>query len=146
MRKREMNIRVLNEAVKYMGMKEIPGELHNQEIIKMFKDASGADIADDETPWCAAFVGAVLERSGIPSSGKLHARSYQTYGLPTDEKPCVGDIVVLWRESTKSWKGHVGFYMGQSETHVYMLGGNQGNQVCVAPYSKSRLLTIRKYS
>ena len=41
-----------------IGVKEIPGTKHNPEILQMWKDLKRSGIKDDETPWCAGFVGA----------------------------------------------------------------------------------------
>jgi uncharacterized protein (TIGR02594 family) len=78
-----------------------------------------------------------------PHSGKLNARSWLTVGGETSE-PEVGDIVVLWRESPTSWKGHVGFYVRETEHLIFVLGGNQHNQVGINGYGKHRLLGYRK--
>ena len=59
----------------------------------------------------------------------------------TDPKP--GDMVVFWRESRKSWKGHIAMYIRETETHVYVLGGNQNNQVKISAYPKYRVLGYR---
>jgi hypothetical protein len=55
-----------------------------------------------------------------------------------------GDIVVFWRESIKSWKGHVGFYIREKDGWIYTLGGNQANQVKISAYPKSRVLSYRR--
>jgi len=39
--------------------------------------------------------------------------------------------------------GHVGFAMGQDDTHFYLLGGNQSDAVTVARVAKARLLGAR---
>jgi len=75
----------------------------------------------------------------LPYTKKLNARSWLNVGKETDS-PEQGDIVVLWRGDRDGWKGHVGFYVRESEKNIYMLGGNQGNRVQIAPYPKSRLL------
>ena len=55
-------------ARKFIGLHEVKGKEHNPEILQMWKDIKRGGIKDDETPWCAAFVGAMLERAGIKSS------------------------------------------------------------------------------
>ena len=39
--------------------------------------------------------------------------------------------------------GHVGFAVGQDDTHLYVLGGNQSGAVNVARIARSRLLGAR---
>ena len=53
--------------------------------------------------------------------------------------------MVFWRESITSWKGHVGFYLGHSQdkTRIFCLGGNQGNEVSVAPYDAAKVLRFQ---
>ena len=125
-----------------MGVKEFKGS-ENPVILEYFDAVGHGWVADDETPWCAAFVGACLEEVGVKSTGSLAARSYLKWGKKTD-KPEYGDIVVLWRGSKKSWQGHVGFYVKSDAKYIYILGGNQRNAVNVSRYPKSRLLSYRK--
>ncbi|SUH67500.1 Uncharacterised protein [Salmonella enterica subsp. enterica serovar Oranienburg] len=60
--------RWLIEARKHIGLTEIKGAKHNPEIVQFWRDIKRGGIKDDETPWCAAFVGAMLERVGIRST------------------------------------------------------------------------------
>jgi len=137
---------IYDAAHAYLGLEEWPGARHNPAIVE-FWEASGINwVQDDETPWCAAFVNAVLAQLGLPYTGKANARSYLDWG---DEVPLErahrGDIVVFWRGSRDGWKGHVGFYEGvDRQGNILVLGGNQGNRVSVAPYSRERLLSVRR--
>lgn len=99
----------------------------------------------DETPWCAAFVHRCLLAGGIQGTGKANARSYLQWGrhVPLDQIQ-QGDVVVFWRESPKGIKGHVAFYVEGNDTHVLVLGGNQGNGVRKAFYPRSRILGVRR--
>ena len=118
---------------------------HNPKIVQYFADVGHAWVKDDETAWCAAFVGAMLKKAGLPHTGKLNARSYLDWGVPVDladAKP--GDIVVFSRGDPKGWQGHVAFYVSHNSSVINVLGGNQNNQVNITPYSRSRLLGIRR--
>ena len=55
-------------------------------------------------------------------------------------------MVVFWRESPQSWKGHVGFFLGIStdKKRVYCLGGNQGNRVSVSAYRLNTVLSFQR--
>ena len=98
----------------------------------------------DEINWCSAFVAHVAERTGYThEKATAAARSWQHVGEPT-EAPVPGDIVVLWRNSLYDWRGHVGFYIAETDTHIAVLGGNQGNAVKISYYPKYRLLGYRK--
>ena len=63
-------------AQKYLGLKEIKGSKHAPLIVQMWARIKLAGIKDDETPWCAAFVGSCLEEVGIQSSRSAAALSY----------------------------------------------------------------------
>lgn len=135
-------MRWLDTAYKYLGTKEIKGAKHNPLILKWWA-AIRAPFLDDEQPWCAAFVGGVLEECGIRSSRSASARSYLRWGRKIDI-PAVGCIVVFWRGSPQSWSGHVGFLVGVDRSGNYMvLGGNQGDTVTIAPFARTRTLGLR---
>jgi uncharacterized protein (TIGR02594 family) len=113
--------------------------------VDAYFDDVGYPSMTDETAWCAAFVGAMLKRCGLPHTGKLTARSYLDWGKPVDlSKAEPGDIVVLWRGSPTSWQGHVGFFDRQADGNVYLLGGNQRDMVNVSGYSIDRVLSVRR--
>lgn len=103
------------------------------------------------TEWCAAFVNAVLNESGIPGSESvsnvpLMARSFLTWG-ETIQDPNAGDLVVFPRGKA-GWQGHVGFYVGsiyRNNVEYYrILGGNQNNSVNIEIYPASKALGIRR--
>jgi len=103
------------------------------------------------TEWCAAFVNAVLNESGIPGSESvsnvpLMARSFLTWG-ETIQDPNAGDLVVFPRGKV-GWQGHVGFYVGsiyRNNVEYYrILGGNQNNSVNIEIYPASKALGIRR--
>ncbi len=55
---------------------------HNPVVLKYFDDVGHSWVNDDETPWCAAFIGSMLFRAGIRATNKLNARSYLDWGMP----------------------------------------------------------------
>lgn len=79
--------------------------------------------------------------SGIPSTRSAAARSYLNWGR-TIESPFVGCIVVLSRGGDPT-KGHVGFWIAENDEHVFIYGGNQGNQVSIQAYDKKQILSYR---
>lgn len=132
-------------AREYIGLEEYPGARHNSTIVEFAAATGNGWVKDDETPWCASFVGAVLAQIGIQGTGRLNARSYMNWGNAVDlNDAMMGDVVVFWRGSRDGWQGHVGFYAGQQGDNVLVLGGNQGNAVSIAPYAKNRLLGVRR--
>jgi uncharacterized protein (TIGR02594 family) len=129
----------ITEARRYIGVREIPGVTHNPLIVQMWKTIKRGGIKDDETPWCAAFVGFVLENVGIVSSRFESAKSYLTWGQPLPG-PAPGCIVVFTRDGG----GHVGFLEGLTiDGRLLVLGGNQGNEVNVRAFPESRVSGYR---
>jgi uncharacterized protein (TIGR02594 family) len=126
-------------ARKEIGVREIHGTQHNAAIVGYWKDVHLSGVKDDETAWCAAFVGAMLERNGITSTRSGAARSYLSWGTPLNG-PVPGCIVVFSREGG----GHVGFVVGRDKLgHLQVLGGNQGDCVCIAAFKTDRIAGLR---
>lgn len=122
-----------------LGVHEITGPQHNQRVVAYFDAIGHPEVKDDETPWCAAFVGACLERAGIPSTKSAWARDYLKWGVGTTS-PRPGTIVVLDRGNGY---GHVGFFVRRDRDHVWLLGGNQSDQVNITSFPISRVLGYR---
>jgi uncharacterized protein (TIGR02594 family) len=131
----------LRAGRKFLGTQEIAGKKHNPLIVEWFEKSGHGWIKDDETAWCAAFANAMLEEVGIKGSNSVAARSFLKWGKESKAVP--GAIVVLWRGSKGGAQGHVGFLVKESDTHVLLLGGNQGNAVSIASYPKSQVLGYR---
>ncbi len=124
-----------------LGLRERPGTATNPRIAAYFRDVRHGDIKDDETAWCAAFVGSVLERAGIASTRSLQARSYLAWGVAAAElQP--GAIAVLSRGADPSL-GHVGFVVASTPGRVILLGGNQSDSVSVEAFDKDRVVGLR---
>lgn len=115
----------------------------NPEILKFFHAIGQTWIYEDETAWCSAFLNWCCLMTGKDYSGKLTARSWLNVGREV-KNPITGDVVIFWREDKDSWKGHVGFYVKQDFHFIYVLGGNQDNEVCIKKYPKIRLLGYRR--
>lgn len=124
-----------------LGQREIPGASDNARIRAFFREVGQPTRLHDEVAWCAAFVGACLERAGEASTRSLMARSYLRWGEKI-EHARYGALAVLARGSDPG-AGHIGFLVGETPQHVVLLGGNQGDAVSVAAYPKTRLLSIR---
>lgn len=130
-----------------LGQRDYPGPQYNPRILEYLATTDQA-ANNDETSWCSAFVNWCMTHSGLPGTGKANARSWLTYGQALSE-PKPGCIVVLWRESPQSWKGHVGFFDGWDVgNRIRLLAGNQGggvdwDEVCVATFPKDRILGFR---
>lgn len=132
----------------YLGTSEIAGAKHNPVILSWWQKI-GQAIRDDETPYCAAFVGACLEQAGKGSTRSAAARSYLKYGVDLrhsngQPKPCYGAVAVFWRGKPSGWSGHVGFIVGRdARGYLMVLGSNQGNTTSIRPFLPGRLLGVR---
>ncbi len=133
--------RWLKQAWREFGQAERAGANDNPRIVALFRDAGHPDVVRDEVAWCAAFCGACLERAGLRATRSLMARSYLKWGEALAE-PRVGAIAVFSRGSNPA-EGHVGFWLGETEDSIVLLGGNQSNAVSVARYAKAHLLGLR---
>lgn len=137
------------EGRKLIGVEE---NANTSKVVAMWRDgfeASGqADRMKESvwnqavTPWCGGFVAACLARAGlgkhVPKDFPL-ARAWAKVGAPLS-KPAYGCVVVFTRDGG----GHVGFVVGKdAKGNLMVLGGNQGNQVCIKPFSKARVLAYR---
>ncbi|MBW6533496.1 MAG: TIGR02594 family protein [Mariniphaga sp.] len=136
---------LLKIAFNELGTEEIEGDQHNPQILKYASDTGIKGVTSDEIPWCSTFVNWVAWKAGLQHSGKPNARSWLNVGTRVTT-PEPGDIVVFWRESPESWKGHVGFFLGVStdKKRVYCLGGNQGNRVSVSAYRLNTVLAFQR--
>lgn len=129
----------LDTAYSLIGEREIPGPKHNPLILKMWQAIHSGWFKDDETPWCAGYVGYCLEQNGIKSTRSAAARSYEKFGVKLS-RPAVGCIVVF----TRKGGGHVGFVVGKDRYgNLMVLGGNQGNMVKISPFSLDRVTAYR---
>lgn len=136
-------------ARELIGTREIPGRDDNAAILKMLK-LDGDWPEHDEVPWCSAFVNWCCNVAGYERSYKLNARSWLNVGTPIElseaENARGTDVVILSRPPSPT-NGHVGFFAGLNVAgRVLLLGGNQGDQVCVASFEPSRVIGVRRLS
>lgn len=151
--------KLIEIALGEYGVQEIIGSKHSERVLQYFKEIGHGWVHDDETAWCSAFVNWVCLKAGYERSEKLNARSWLDVGVEIIRKVTIdlttlypikeinkelGDIVVLWRNKKDSDYGHVGFYIKEDEDYVWILGGNQNNQVSIEKYPKSRVLGYRR--
>ena len=136
---------VIEKALSYYGQREKDGAGSNPVILEIIKRWARWVTDDSKIAWCSIFVNDVCAQLGLPHTRKLNAKSWLEIGIPVElEDANIGDVVVFWRESINSWKGHVGFYIRHDDNVIWVLGGNQENAVNIKPYSRKRLLGVRK--
>jgi len=136
---------ILKIAFSQIGVKEISGNEDHPQIVKYATETNITGINNDEIPWCSTFINWCAKEANLPMSGKANARSWINVGKKT-LSPEPGDIIVFWRESIHSWKGHVGIFLGfnKDASRVYCLGGNQGDAVSISDYDTQKVLSFRK--
>lgn len=134
----------LTLAIADLGIAEIPGPQHNPKVVAMFRDAGFSGVTNDETAWCAAFVGAKLRLAGCTSSNSLAALSYESWGIKLPQ-PAIGAVGYKTRKNSRGnvIGGHVFFIVGWTATHVLALGGNQNNKVSVASIPRKDVAGFR---
>ena len=117
-------------AIKEVGFHEIG---QNRGIGKY---TSLARCGEEGDPWCAIFVNAALEASGVRGTRSAMARSFEhDPNFVKLDGPAYGAVTTMWRGSRNSGLGHVFFYIGESDLGendrgILALGGNQSDQVC----------------
>jgi len=138
-------------AERFVGTEEVGGQVDNPMILSMLK-LDNTWPQNDEVPWCSAFTNYICWLARLPRSKDLRARSWLTIGKGiTLDEAAVGDIIVLQRgggdqpgPDVLDAPGHVGFYAGRFGDFIEILGGNQGDQVKISRYPKTRLLGVRR--
>ena len=141
-------------AERFIGTKEVSGHVDNPQVMAWLT-ADAKWPKNDEVPWCSGFVNWVCKIFRAPRSKSLRARSWLGVGTPvTLEQAKQGwDVCIFKRGGGKQpgpdvldAPGHVAFFSAYTpgDKWVYVLGGNQGNQVSVSRYAANRLLGIRR--
>jgi uncharacterized protein (TIGR02594 family) len=136
-----MEVPWLDSAMKEVGVHEIPGPKAEARIV-WYDSFTTLKATSDEVPWCSAFACAMMEVNGIESPKSAAARSWLSWGEPLDG-PKIGAVVVFSR-GTNPAAGHVGFVKDvNADGTLQVLGGNQGDKVCVATFNTSHALGYR---
>lgn len=139
--KDEKSPKILVQAVKQLGVKEVVGKQHNPIIIGWAKDLCLDKVYNaDEIPWCGLFIAHCCHEAGLEVISKpLWALSWANWGTEVKE-PMLGDVLTFKRDGG----GHVGIYVGEDATHYHVLGGNQSDSVSVSRIAKTRLYKARR--
>jgi uncharacterized protein (TIGR02594 family) len=133
--------RWLAVAFAELGVSPYPVGSCNPRITQYHKDTNISGY-DDKVSWCSSFIHWTLAQVDIVGTGSALARSWLHWGEELN-LPVIGCIAVLWRDDPTSWKGHVGYYLREDDEYVYLLGGNQLDQVREHFYPKSSVLSYR---
>lgn len=132
-------------ALELFGVAEIVGKGSNKTILEWrdelnLKGHRIAGYSDDDIPWCGLFAAIVALRSRKePVEEPLWARNWAKFGVKSP-KASLGDCLVFVRNGG----GHVGWYVAEDATAYHVLGGNQGNKVCITRVAKDRCIAVRR--
>lgn len=145
---KELGPRLLVEALKDYGLKEVPGPSSNKTIMKWAKDLKISWYTTDSTPWCGLAMGAWAEHADYPFNKNklLAALEWANWGNPVWSKSkgggdaMLGDVLVFKRTGG----GHVGLYIGEDKDSFCVYGGNQNDSVGFTWIAKSRLHAVRR--
>lgn len=143
--------KIVEAALKDLGVAEIKGSANNPRIMQMAKNLGIADIytSDDKQAWCALACNNWIFEAGKPmvdtkkdKYNLLRAKYLLNWGVPvpkTDFK--IGDIIVLDRDGG----GHVIVALARTATgNPIGIGGNQGNTTSIAEFDKERIEGVRR--
>jgi uncharacterized protein (TIGR02594 family) len=139
--------KLIETALKYYGIAEQATEAKNSPTIVKWIQYLLPWAKADEVPWCSAFVNGIALEAGYEHFSQGHGSALARMWLHKGnvvETPMLGDVVVLWRGNINATTGHVGFFIRENATHVFLLGGNQSNQVNIAAFPKDRVLGYRR--
>jgi len=136
-----MRPRWMEIAEDEIGIKEVKGG-ENPRILE-YHASTTLKAKEDEIPWCAAFVNWCLVKAGCKTTNSAAAISFATLGerLTSPKEGCV--VVIRQRKSgqdqaTGSSSGnHVAFFQKIADNRIYLLGGNQSDQVKVSSFGLS---------
>lgn len=136
---------IYQAAARYLGVAEVPGPKSNKLIQGWIRQAADwLDTDDSQTPWCGCFRGhlGIETATGTPRE-HFRARSWLNWGreLPLDRPELWhrGDTVVL----SRTGGAHVALLDRVDCSRVFLLGGNQGDRVCIAPFPRSSIIGVR---
>ena len=138
--------KMLVEAMKLIGIKEVIGAANNPVILEWAKECGIKEYNADAIPWCGLFMAVVAKRAGKTAPpNPLYALNWATFGNPV-ENPMLGDVLTFKRFDAqgKLIGGHVGLYVGETATTFFVLGGNQGDKVSIVEIAKKRLNKARR--
>jgi lysozyme len=142
------NKAVLLKAAGEIGVKEAAGKKDNPRIVEYQAHSTVSNKKGwaDSVPWCSTFICWVVEKVGMISTNSAAARSWEKWGVSVKSNPLPGDIVVFWRETLASGKGHVTIFLEKKGDLLYCLGGNQADSVNISTYPTTKLRDIRRSS
>jgi len=126
------------------GVTRIKGKGDDPRILEYFTATNlGHPHCDsDDTAWCSGFANWIMKKAGYRRTNCATALSWRDdkWGGKRLEEPRYGAITVIFRKAAKGKQiiRHVSFFVRQTSTSIYLLGGNQ-TKVCINPSTKKKI-------
>jgi uncharacterized protein (TIGR02594 family) len=143
--------KLVEAALQYLGIKEIPGKGSNPVILNMAKQIGlGTIYKNDDTSWCAVFINFLCHVTGKPLSpingdiyNLMRAKAFANWGTKVSLKEArIGDVVVI----NRTGGGHVFILIATTnQGNLVGIGGNQSNAVTIAEFDVKRIADIRRH-
>lgn len=142
--------KIVQIALKDLGVKEIKGSANNPRIMQMAKNIGVDKIytSDDKLAWCALAVNSWIFESGKPlvdfkkdRYNLLRARYLLNWGNPVPNNEFkLGDVVIIERGGA----GHCFVALAKTPNgNPIGIGGNQSDMVRIDEFDKKRILGVR---
>jgi uncharacterized protein (TIGR02594 family) len=132
----------MKAAAAEIGVKENPAPGQENPRIVEYHSATTLKATSDEIAWCSSFTNWVMRRVGIDGTHDAAAASWLQWGRPTQVRR--GAVAVIFNRksiggaATGSTSGfHVAFVDSITQTHIRLLGGNQGDSVKLSNFPLS---------
>jgi len=127
----------LEIAEKEIGVQEKRGG-ENPRIIK-YHSSTSLKAKEDEIAWCSSYVNWCVTQAGVKGTNSAAAISWLNWGVPTEPKE--GAIVIIRQKQKSNDKAtgsssgnHVAFFKEIKEGRIFLLGGNQSDQVKISSF------------
>lgn len=128
-------------AVTFIGMNEIVNGKVNPLVTEFFGYTNYKTKANE--PWCAAFICAMLAKSGFANPATAAAVGFSKYGVASDYVK--GAIIVIQHKSGGHHVTLFDSWVDEKQKLARCLGGNQANQVKYSTYDfkVEKVLAVR---
>ena len=136
--------RIITIAKNEIGNGEI-GKNNSGQYVKLYNKGL-------ESSWCAGFISYCLKQSEYNeldyslSAKAIYNQAKQQNIITASAQ--AGDLIVFWRDSPKSWKGHIGIVERIDSNYIYTIEGNKGQfpaKVKRVRYAKNNIPKLLGY-
>lgn len=143
-----IGLRILRIGSGELGVKEAKGTADNPRIVlyHRYSTVNNDKGMPDSVAWCSSYECFVHEMAGLDSTNNKMARSWEKWGVAVKVgEGLPGDTVTFYRNGKSSGQGHVATFLKEDKNYVWVMGGNQADEVNVTRYSKANLTGYRRH-